>query len=111
MLDLDQAHQVLGAVGAVNSQPDQGVPHLRMGRQDMDRLNAGSGPQLADERVALIGQIVEPGEREIAEIGENQAPRRDRLQQRAGADLVILVGQFADLHLPEALALDIERGQ
>ena len=86
---------MLGAVGAVGAQPDQpveGVTVLVVGVED---LVAGLGPVARDPVVAGLGQVVEPLDAEVLQVGQEQALGGQPGEQGARGDLVVLVGVLA----------------
>ncbi len=110
MAELDQAHRVGRLVGGVGPEPDQGVEGLAVPVVDVAHDVAGLGPQAADPEVAGLGEVVEPGEAEGAQVGQDQRPGRQPGQHRAGRDLLVLAGIGLVGDAAEELGAHVEEG-
>src|SRR6266516_2716807 len=79
---LNQAHQVSGPIRAMGSQPDQRIEQLCVLVKDMRDLIGRSFSPTRHPVVALLGQIIKPGEAEIPQIGQNETASRKPFQQK-----------------------------
>lgn len=69
-------HEMLGLVAAVGAEPDQALDGFPILVMDMHHRVGGLVPRAGDPEVAQIAEGIEPGETEIAEIGEDERPAR-----------------------------------
>ena len=99
---------MLGAVGPKGAEPDDGVEGLVILIGNMQDRERGFVAETGDPVIAGISQMIEPGEAEIAKIGQDHAAFRDRCQQGPGLVFLILMGIRDVVEMTPELATDIE---
>jgi hypothetical protein len=70
---LHQAHQVGCAVSAVGAEPNQRIQRLALLVEDVHDAIGGALTQTREPPIALAGEVVEPREAEVAQVGQNEA--------------------------------------
>ena len=90
--ELDQPHRILGPIRPVRPQPDQPIERVAVRVQGRDDDDTRLTPLATEPAGSGGGQISEPGEAKLAQIGQHQAPRRQRRHQIARRDLLVLLG-------------------
>jgi hypothetical protein len=106
------AHGEGGLMAAVFPQIHQALAHVALGvarfPEDLQRLKGGFRAQSGDEVLPGVGEVVEPGEREEPEIGQDETPAGQVGEELWGPRLLMLLGIGTEADLPPLLASQIE---
>ncbi len=110
---LMEGHQpdgMLGPVGPVRSQPDDGVTGGGILVEHLHQRVTGAAAVAADPRQALLGQIVEPVKGEVAQVEQQQAATLEPVDQGPCQYLLVLAGSLGGQDALPLLGAQVQTG-